>query len=219
MIQSSRDCSSNDAREYVFCMLPITRPSKRTKSSNVRKPEKPTPDYSKSVEGVFKDASKYIILERQDLLLLWCKPPPCRCRISGLPSWVPDWSTPQPETGYFVSPNNDLRRWSDFVPSPKPITVDDAGLHVQAHALDRVESVSHIFTEENYRRLAFTEWQKLPYIVGETPQASIEKFWRTLVLDYAGMGETRDQQAKPPAELSFLVEYNGGRADSRSPEM
>ena len=201
MIQSSRDCSSNDPREIVFSMLPITRESKRTNTNNTPKPEKPRSDYSKSVQDVFKEAAEYIILERQDLLLWWSEQSPCKRIINGLPSWVPDWSSPNPKTGYFVSPNNDLRRWSDSVPSPKTIRIDSLGLRVQAHALDRIESVGAIFTAANCRRLVLTEWQTLPSAPGETPQAKSDRFWRTLVMDHAGLGESRNKPAKPPTQL------------------
>jgi hypothetical protein len=198
MIQSSRDCSSIDPREFVFAMLPITRPSKR-KGTN---PDKPVPDYTKDVQTVFKEAAKYVVLERQDLLLWWCERPPCGRRLNGLPSWVPDWSVPNPKTGYFVSPNNKMRGWADSLPAPKTITVDDDDrLHVQAHALDRIDTVSPIFTEENYRKLVLSEWQRVPSTAGDTPQTKADRFWRTLVLDHAGLGETRDKAAKPPPEL------------------
>ena len=200
MIQTSRDCSFNDPREIVFSMLPITRPSKRTKTNNAPKPEKPRSDYAKSVQEVCTEAARYVILERQDLLLWWSEQPPCKRIINGLPSWVPDWSVPNPKTGYFVSPNSGLRRWSDSVPSPKSLRVDDIGLCVQAHALDRIESVSAIFTAANCRRLALTVWQSLPSAPGESNQTKADRFWRTLVMDHAGL-ESRDKPAKPPAQL------------------
>ena len=200
MIQSSRDCSSSDPREIVFSMLPITRPSKRAKTETAL-PENLIPDYSKSVQDVFKEAAVYIIMERQDLLLWWSEQPPCKRTINELPSWVPDWSSAKPKTGYFLSPNNGFRRWTDFVPSPKTIRVDDLGLRVQAHALDRIESVSAIFTAANCRRLVLTEWQRLHSAPGETPQTKSDRYWRTLVMNYAGLGESRDNPAQPPAQL------------------
>lgn len=201
MIQSSRDCFSNDPREFVFAMLPITRPSKRMTKLG-RKPEKPSADYSKDVQIVFKEAAEYIVLERQDLLLWWSERPPCGRCINGLPSWVPDWSNPHQKTGYMISPNNGMRLWSDSLPLAKVISVDDDfGLHVQAHALDRIENVSPIFTPENCRSLVLSEWERMPSVPGESTRAKADRYWRTLVLDYAGLGESRDKPAKPPSSF------------------
>lgn len=88
-------------------------------------------------------------------------------------------------------------------PSAKRITVDaDNALHVQAHGLDRILSVSPIFTLENCRRLCLTEWQALPMTPNETHDAKIQKVFRTLVFNQAaGIGESMRQTPPPPRDM------------------
>jgi len=203
MIGQARDCSTTDLREIVFSVLPIISPSQRALPGKKEPP--PVADYSKNVHEVFTDAARYIVHERQDLMLWWAEVSPRRRRVLGLPSWVPDWSTGLSKTIAKVMPTekNGMRAWWDHIrPTAERITVDkDNTLHVQAHALDKVVSVSPILTPSNCRRLCLTEWQALPDRPGETPKAKLEKFWRSLIYNQAGMGETLRDSAIPPEEM------------------
>ena len=203
MIQSSRDCSFSDPREAVFSMIPISTPSKRIECTGGKKQPLPSIDYSKSAQEVFQEAATYIINERQDLMLWWAERPPCARGMANMPSWVPDWSTPLGKDVIKPIPNNSgLRAWSDTVQPQKRITITGDTLHVQAHALDKVVSVSPMFDENNYRRLCLREWQALPQIPDESLEDKIAKIWRALVLDTdAGFGETMRSNAKPPKEM------------------
>ena len=92
----------------------------------------------------------------------------------------------------FTEPKNGFRAWSDTI-SPKRITIDhDFGMHIQAHAIDRIFKVSPIFTEQNFRRQCLEEFSNLPNAeeIGDEAQFKlIDDFWRTLVLDYARLQE------------------------------
>lgn len=200
MMQSAREGAFHDPREIVFSMLPIVTPSKRKVSDNHR-PQPLTSDYSRSVQEVFKEAARYIIYDRQDLLLWWAERPPCGRKIHGLPSWVPDWTSTLPKLAVKASPNNGLRGWADPLQGKLIRVDDDFALHVHAHALDRVTSVSEVFTESNCRRLCLQAWQSLPNLLNETPQGKAERMFRTFVLDHAGMGQILRDNAKPPREM------------------
>jgi len=203
MIQQARDCSTSDLREIVFSMLPIITPSKRTEE----KEPPPVADYTKSVQDVFTDAARYIVHERQDLLLWWSESPPRRRQVLGLPSWVPDWSNGLPALTVKVMPTdkNGMRTWWDKIsPAPKRIRVDDAqALHVQAHALDKIDSISELLTADNCRRTCLKMWQALPDVPDETREAKMEKMWRALVLNQstATSGESFRNPAAPPMEM------------------
>jgi hypothetical protein len=205
MIQSARDGSTfTDPREVVFSVLPVVTPSERVKLSCNKPQPLPVADYTKTTEQVYTEAAKYIIEERQDFLIWWNQLPPCRRKMRDLPSFVPDYSSPVPKSAFFRAPESGLRRWWDSIASPKRIFVDDESLlHVQAHALDRIVSVSPVFTEKNYAKLCLQMWQEGPRVPGEAAEQVMERYWRAIVLDTdSEFGERLRDNRKPGKEVS-----------------
>ncbi|RYP57899.1 hypothetical protein DL770_010553 [Monosporascus sp. CRB-9-2] len=220
MIQTARECSSGaggvaardkgerrrrrraDPRENVFAMIPIATPSDRVQNHSAGPQPLPSIDYAKSAQQVFVEAARYIVLERQDLLLWYGERPPCARRLRGLPSWVPDFGAEPAKGGAVGKPYRGMRAWWDALPKRflKPITVsidgDNALLRVQARPLDRIVHVSPVFSAANYRRLCATEFEKLsglspsasPSTPAETAEQRTERFWRTLVLNQGDGG-------------------------------
>lgn len=206
MIQSARDAAiPSDPRELVFSILPIVTPSERAKILRNKIEPLPVADYTKTTEQVFTEAAKYIIQERQDLLIWWNQIPPCQREIRDLPSFVPGWSTPLPKSLNYSDPNNKLREWSESIKSPKRIFVDDDNaLHVQAHAFDQIVYVSPAFTLENYRGLLLKMWQEAIIVPGEPKEKALEKYWRCVVMDSsAEIGENLRDKQKPDAGMWF----------------
>lgn len=204
MIQSARDAAvPSDPRELVFSILPIVTPSERVKILRNTTEPLPVADYTKTTEQVFAEAAKYIIQERQDLLIWWNQIPPCQRKIRDLPSFVPDWSTPVPKSLNFSDPNNNLRSWSESIKSPKRIFIDDDNaLHVQAHAFDQIVYVSPAFTLENYRGLLLRMWEEAIRTPGEAKEQALEKYWRCVVMDTsAEYGESLRDTKKPDAGM------------------
>jgi hypothetical protein len=204
MIRSAcRGTTTADPREFVFAVLPVVTPSNRTTALG-RKPEPlPTADYTKTIDQVLIEAGKYIIGDRQDLFLWWGERPPCGKKIRSLPSWVPDWSASNPRPAVTVKPENGLRKWWDTISSPKRMFVDsDRALHVQAHALDQIDYISPIFTQENFRMVCFDAWRCCNRIPGEPVMQTYEKFWRAVVLDTdQDFGERMRDRVKPSSDM------------------
>jgi hypothetical protein len=204
MIQTARDMSTTDPREFVFSMLPITRPSKRTHAYR-KKITIPMPiaDYSKTVQEVFIETAKFIIEERQDFFLWWTERPPNGRRMENLPSWVPDWTTPPPDDLVKMIPIGlpPLQKWAESITDPKRISIIDNKIHLQAHELDRVKTVSSMFTLENCHRLLLQEWQKLPRIPNQTVAQKADQFWRTVILNIGGPTTSLREQSPPPHEM------------------
>lgn len=121
--------------------------------------------------------------------------------MSGLPSWAIDLTSAYPDSGPNFSPDNGLRGWADPLNNKRIYVDEEDGLHLQAHALDRIESVSQIFTEENCRQLCLQEWQLLLPRPNESSEERMDRFFRTLILNIAGLGETFRTTAPPSAEL------------------
>jgi hypothetical protein len=212
MIQTSRTMRTADNREYIFSMLPITRPSKR--ATKERRKEIPlAADYTKTEREVFIEAAAHIIHERQDVFLWWTERPSHARRMKGLPSWVPDWTSPLPMFAPKLLPYGTLPEWTYSIPNRKPLSVVADALQVQAHILDRVKTVSGIFTAENRFRLLLDEWQRLPYIEGRSMEAKVDKFWRSIVMNTGGETETFKQSAPPSKEV--LLSFQSCIAEER----
>ncbi|KAI1412739.1 hypothetical protein F5Y13DRAFT_179911 [Hypoxylon sp. FL1857] len=166
MIQTARACEPADPREVVFSMLHIATPSGRAQFHSEGTQPLPTIDYARSPQQVFADASRYTILERQDLILWHMERPPCARRLQGLPSWAVDFGAVPPKTESLFNPNGGMRAWWNEIRPPsaqKPIRIDDDNnaLHLQARPLDRIVHVSPIFNAGNARRLCFSEFKKM----------------------------------------------------------
>ncbi|MBE7181285.1 MAG: hypothetical protein INR71_08765 [Terriglobus roseus] len=210
MIQTAAEAKTVDSREYVFAMLPLSKPSKRLEGTG-RSVAPLTIDYSLTTEQVFQEAAKFIIDERQDLLLWWAERPPVGRKIFNMPSWVPDWTSKLP--GGIAGPiklsceaQPSLRQWSDSIQPQKRITIEDNKLHLQAHKLDRIQTISRLFTYDNCRKLLVEQWKALPWGPSETTDKKAERFWRTIVLNVGGETNSPSTQAPPPRSLtaSFL---------------
>lgn len=173
-----------DPREVVFAMLPIAEPSKKVEELGNEPEPLPTVDYRKSIIEVFTEAARYVLHERQDMMLWHHQSAPCRRRIHGLPTWACDFSTPAPNESDLGRIRCGFRDWSNSVTPKKRIFVDsESNLHVQAHAMDRVEFVSEILNESNCRRLITDTYLSVPKADKQSAHERIDKFWRALILD------------------------------------
>ncbi|KAI1740769.1 hypothetical protein F4680DRAFT_85982 [Xylaria scruposa] len=206
MLQTARECEAQDPRDYIFSMIPISTPSRRLEFHNAGPQTLPAIDYSKSMQEVFINAARYIVLERQDMMLWFGERPPCARRVKDLPTWVPDFSAGDPP-GHRIDPNNGLRNWWDTVQPRKNIRVsDDNALLVQAYALDSVEHVSRVFDAGNFSSLCYEEFQKLPDPINETIEQRDERFWRTLLMNVDAFGGTLAVRAPPSAAMGTSFE-------------
>ncbi|RYP10343.1 hypothetical protein DL765_008153 [Monosporascus sp. GIB2] len=118
-----------DPRESVFAMIPIAMLSGHVRIHGAGPQPLPGIDYAKSAQQVFVEVARYIVLERQDLLLWYGERPPCRRAHGGLPSWVPDFGADPAKGGAVGNPSRGMRAWRDELPKRllKPIAVSIAG--------------------------------------------------------------------------------------------
>ena len=200
MILTARSAKPKDPRDSVFSMLPIATPSLRREYHNLS-PDLPDIDYSKTTKQVFIEASRYIVLERQDLMLWFSEVPPCAKSIKDLPSWCPDWSLEGGRS--LITPKNGMRAWWDTLPKDKltDITISDNNkLHLQTVAIDDITYVSPIFHAANFKRLLLKEWKRLNENTAVSP-AIEEQFWRSVLSNHYGFGEHLNTPGEPPARI------------------
>lgn len=122
-----------------------------------------------------------------------------------MPTWVPDWTFPQPTLTPKLHHKGQLPQWTYSIPNRKPIRVVDGALQVQAHVLDRVQIVSGIYTNENRFRLLLEQWQYLPNVEGQSMDTKVESFWRTLVMNMGEAKETFGDDAPPSKVCGIRV--------------
>jgi hypothetical protein len=118
-----------DNREYVFSMLPITRPSNRA-TGEMGKESRPSVDYGKTEQEIFTEAAKNIIHERQDLVLWWTERPSHAKGMKNLPSWVPGWTFPLSMFAPQLYLHGLLSQWTFCISNRKPLRVAVGTLQV-----------------------------------------------------------------------------------------
>lgn len=92
-----RQCSSSDPRDKIFGLLGILSASNPPliTDENFRFIE---PNYNLAVQDVYINATKYVLRGARDLRILSHVQDPALSKITGLPSWVPDFSIDQKAT-------------------------------------------------------------------------------------------------------------------------
>ncbi|OTB00796.1 hypothetical protein M426DRAFT_15151 [Hypoxylon sp. CI-4A] len=194
MIQTARNCAPADPRESVFSMVLVATPSARTKFHNEGLQLLPKVDYAKTPQQVFIEAARYIVLERQDLMLWFNERPLCAKRLKGLPSWVPDYSSE-------IKPASARK--------PIKVSVEDNALHLQVRPLDRIVRVSPILNAGNCRRICFSEFEKLATSMStptnEMPNHVAERFMRTFILNAGTVHPL--PTATPPSPAALLEQF------------
>ena len=113
------------------------------------------PDYKKSIQDVFTDATKCLLRQGYGRVLAWSQQPNNLKRLSGLPTWVPDFSN------QILSPCNGTNYFEHFSASGKhryasrasPI-VSSHGANILALSCYKVDTVEQVGTDcwhgENY---------------------------------------------------------------------
>lgn len=86
LLSTFRACDATDQRDKIFAFLGILS-KQGALGDNIFKA-----DYGRSVQEVYIAAAKSILQSRKDLKLLSHVQDPSLTRVSGLPSWVPDYS-------------------------------------------------------------------------------------------------------------------------------
>ena len=103
LILATAKFETRDPRDKVLALLGMTRVS-NVSAYGI------TIDYSQPVEELYRDITGCLTVKTQSYHLLALAQDPCNKRLSGLPSWVPDYSMPSPsvEVGDSITDSNDL---------------------------------------------------------------------------------------------------------------
>jgi Heterokaryon incompatibility protein (HET) len=93
-----RTSQATDPRDKVYALLHLARDSRQAASEGSFDPI--PVDYARSVESVYHDVAKFLLASTDRLdFLSYCR---SKRKVSGLPSWIPDWSDTDREPHPFL---------------------------------------------------------------------------------------------------------------------
>ncbi|KAI0491026.1 hypothetical protein F4859DRAFT_508816 [Xylaria cf. heliscus] len=160
MLHVARLCpqtSAMSAADMVFTMLAMS--SRWRAWSPV-----PRRHLGMSVQEAFIEIARFIVLDRKDLSIWDYEHAPVATRITGLPSWVPDFSVQAASRDVPLPLSTTFQIWGDyFMRNYKNIRVSyQNNLKVQAQTIDYIVSFSPIFNATNAAVLCQRIYQLLP---------------------------------------------------------
>lgn len=139
IISIFRMCSASDPRDKIFAFLGLTEKG-RAKSSLNHQALKV--DYRSSIQDVYITATVYI-LETSDPAVLSHVQDPSVTQVSGLPSWVPDFSV---DLGRYFHFEDSSARWTasgEQQKAPFAVTGDNH-LVLEGTLIDTISEVASL---------------------------------------------------------------------------
>lgn len=111
----------------------------------------PYPEPGRSLEQVFIETARHIVVDRQDLSIWDYERPPCAKLRSDLPTWVPDFSPAAAQRGIRLPMRTGFHIWGDyFMGEHKNIRVSKENhLIIQARPIDAIHWFSCRFNAWN----------------------------------------------------------------------
>ncbi|KAI9764824.1 MAG: hypothetical protein M1839_005701 [Geoglossum umbratile] len=175
----------------------------------------PNPDYAAPVGEVYMGMARYLVQNSNPLLLLHQAGIGYHRALTGLPSWVPDWSKPiqaHPLARGFLGSQADSCRYratGDSLPPPDVLLGDM--LRLEGYRVDAISGVQDSFLEATHDLRAnaaktvrwVTEAQRLASrrdpLALRYGRLRNEAFWRTLIGDRS--------KSHRPAPMEFVRGY------------
>ncbi|KAI1341405.1 HET-domain-containing protein [Xylariaceae sp. FL0016] len=197
LLHSLIRCRSYDAsndHDKVYALLGLATPKDHDF------PDVLYPDYHLSVAKLYRDVTKYILENVEGLHVLAHSEGDDFRTITGLPSWVPDWSV-RAELGLRIT---GYKRFSaaGTLPCVKAVQ-GDSTLRLKGAQLDTITRVGETKREVNHTKVC-KEWLGILEEVQQQYPSRDNKdaFWRTLVADTDRRGKVPIQE---PWDSAFDV--------------
>ncbi|ORY14202.1 heterokaryon incompatibility protein-domain-containing protein [Clohesyomyces aquaticus] len=208
LLETHRFSNSTDPRDKVYAFLGL---ADRSTAPFRSQPDILSPNYNLSVQEVYTETARAFLTSFGNLSVLSHVQDPSRTRISGLPSWVPDYSVNlDPYPLQYRSPSlwkaSGGRKWKI-----NAIDMEHGLLDVQGYRLSVIDQVSVLTTESQDPSAAWASIVKLalsldqPYTMfdagGKSP-SRIEVVWKTLTTN------TYNKQYPAPSSTGMLfIDY------------
>ncbi|OCK85851.1 hypothetical protein K432DRAFT_216315 [Lepidopterella palustris CBS 459.81] len=186
LLETHRYSKSTDARDKVYAFLGLA--DRRLPPFN-HQPKVLTPDYKQSVQNLYLEVARALLISHEDLGLLSHVQDMSHTRIPNLPSWVPDYSVVlHPYPLKFRGPcqwnASGDSRWK-----PDTSAMEKGQLHVQGFRLDIIDKTSIL---RNESKDPLTPWASTVGLAfglddyyqrihpKDKPVSRVEVLWRTL---------------------------------------
>lgn len=189
LLDIHRFSRSTDPRDKVYAFLGL---ADRRMAPFRQQPGALVPNYNLSVQEVYTEAARALLLSYGNLSLLSHVEDPSQRRISNLPSWVPDYSVKlDPYPLRYRGPSF-WRAAGNLAWEPNVFSIANGELDVQGYQLDTVDHTSVLQTESvdpsafwaSIVKLALS--LDLPYpnpSKTKKKPGRVEVLWRTLTTD------------------------------------
>lgn len=189
LVETHRFTKSTDPRDKVYAFLGLSdqdKPPLKDPTTLIR------PDYSISVQEVYLKLTRAMLLSSKNLGVLCHVQDKSTTSISGLPSWVPDYSVSQrPYSLIFRgSPPWRASRGTFWEWDKDMESLEKGLLHVKGHRVDLIEDIAKLSSESDdpastwssliHVTAGLDDRYPIAYSNGYQP-SRMEVFWRTLI--------------------------------------
>ena len=160
-----------------------------------------TPDYSLETATVFADVTKAIILADKSINILHCVCDRSFYSISGLPSWVPDYSLAA-SCGHSLVDRQGTTHYKaagqSFMQVSWPSSTEPNVMSTPGYRVDKIKTISDEFNAEEVARTLLA-WSLLASHSSDYPTGEdrASAFWRTCV------GNSSESNVYPAPEACF----------------
>jgi hypothetical protein len=189
LIDTHRFSKSTDPRDKVYAFLGL---ADRNMSPFRNQPDALVPNYSLSVQEVYTETARVLMLSYRNLSLLSHVEDPSQRRIANLPSWVPDYSIQlDPYPLRYRGPSY-WRASGALAWEPNVFTMANGELDVTGYQLDTIDQTSILRNESSDPSASWASIVKLALSL-ELPYPNpskrkkipgrVEVLWRTLTTD------------------------------------
>lgn len=219
-------CMATDSRDKVFALGNMVSLINITEQTDIR------PDYGLTVHQVYIRTARYILSRQSNFILLQCGIGYKRS-ISDLPSWVPDWTTRQPqsnETGGSPGQAYNACGPGPFKSALATLSPNLLEISIQAMRISKIgpissvgysapasgQQIKHQTPQSFYQAAHSIAFSHCLEVYTLTKQSRAEAFWRTLIGDRhqrpnyePGVWPRFQWPANPEYEEHFQVWRNG----------